>query len=271
MCRILLVFVLELKESPTAHERKAGIMPTTNVIMELDYHGIGQGEASETLELQAEVIVELNDGIVSHEGFIGSAKVAIGRILNTMFSNGLAIAAYAPIDGTNEAGQSRDWTDGRETELSAFVKSTLPDVHTKKVSDWRKMARDFDSLEAREVDTDSFAPSAFLTLLSDADMDIFADVVKAVASENDGTVTAKDFVKAGREAGIVKAKANDDRVNVKVSKSDIPRQPVLVPLNTILPALRDAKKDGTTFTKTQRNLMVTVSELLKDLFDEAIA
>ena len=241
-------------------------MPTTNVIMELDYHGIGQGEASETLELQAEVIVELNDGIVSHEGFIGSAKVAIGRILNTMFSNGLAIAAYAPIDGTNEAGQSRDWTDGRETELSAFTKAVLPNVTSAKVSDWRKMAFTFDSLEDHDVSTDGFAPSAFLSLLKGADLEVFADTVQGIADDNEGKVIAKDFVAAGRAAGIV---AKDTTApKVKVSKTDEPRQAVMVPTNALIVAVRDALKNGTGFTKTQRGLFGTLADSLNELAGE---
>ena len=132
-------------------------MTTQNIIMLADYEGVPQQEASATLAVQGELLLGWDTAIAAGE----SKKVEVGRVLNAIYSNGLAIAAAHDIDS-----KERKWTeDGRRTTVSKFAALYLPTVGTKKVSDWRKMAREFDTLEGADIDTSKFAPAAFLTLL----------------------------------------------------------------------------------------------------------
>lgn len=231
-------------------------MSTLTHKMLADYNGIAQTEAVEMLDLQSVIIVDAEAGI-------SRSKLVIGRILNEMEANGLTVAAAADIDG-----DARDWSDdGRSTALSTYVKHVLPNVTSNKVSDWRKMAHDFDTLEDAGVDTSEFAVSAFLALQSDADSTTFVETVTAVADANEGKVTAGDFVDAGREAGIV-AEGRGSKTKVTVSKADAPRIGVLTPANALLVAARDAVEAGVTFTKAQRKMLAEVSELTGTLSDE---
>ena len=229
---------------------------TETVSLDETYMDISQEEAGDLLADQGALMLAWDIAIANGE----SKKIEVGRCLNTIHENGLAVAAGATIDSGD-----RSWSqDGRKTTVSAFAEKYLPTVGTKKVSDWRKMARTFDSLEEQEVNTTKFAPSAFLALLADADVAEFVAVVQQVADEHDGTVTAAEFVKAGRKAGIV-AQPPERTPAPKLSDLETSRQPVMAPLALLIPALKDAIANGVGFNKTQRGAFATAQELLAEL------
>ena len=228
-------------------------MTSTSTMLK-DYNGIAQSEALPVLEAKGAEVFDL-------DVTMGAAKVTIGRILNDIAANGLAIAAYDDIE-SDDAKSKRTWTPkGRETSVSRFRDEYLPNTDRRKVSDWRKMATDFDTLEAAGVPTDGFAPSAFLALDTKADDDTFVTTVKDAVKANDGTLTAKQFVEAGREAGIVPA-ARGSKTKTKVTGVAAKRMPVIEPANKLLVAARDAIESGQGFTKGQREMFADLADLL---------
>ena len=96
----------------------------------------------------------------------------------------------------------------------------------------------------------------------------FVDTVRDIAETHDGTVTAAEFAKAGRLAGIV-AQPTKKATVPEVSKTETPRQPVMIAFNAILPAVRDAIELEVTFTKTQRKNFAGLADLLITLAGDA--
>jgi len=133
------------------------------------------------------------------------SKRKIGAALNMLASTGLAMAAEYSIDSGK-----RDWSaaaegseDKRTTAVSRYVADNFPTLTRGQVSEYRKIARDFDSLEEQEVDTSGFADSAFKALRSDATAEDFAQVVSDMLDAEEPNLTAAAFIEAGRAAGIV--------------------------------------------------------------------
>ena len=96
----------------------------------------------------------------------------------------------------------------------------------------------------------------------------FVDTVRDIAMANEGTVTAAEFAKAGRLAGIV-AQPTKKATVPEVSKTETPRQPVMIAFNAILPAVRDAIELEVNFTKTQRKNFAGLADLLITLAGDA--
>jgi hypothetical protein len=157
--------------------------------------------------------------------------VKVGRMFNEIATSGVAVAAANTIDSGK-----RDFTedDARGTALSAvYVKW---DIDRRRVSDWRKLARQHDELSAANIDPSQFKEQTFKSVVDGTTAEDFTAVVASALAaaakdkkNKSNKVTAKDFKEAAVAAGI----ANP-------SKGGGKKPAVTVTVDTLTAAINDA-------------------------------
>jgi len=218
----------------------------------LTYRDETQETAAAALHQETLTIRSLARTVRDADSKSATAGLDIGRHLNLVADSGMAVAAANTLDGGK-----RDWTDGRTTEVSAYIKVALSDakgnpiVNSARASEWRATARNIDGLTAGGVDITKVPTSAIKRIKSDAPLADVVTAVQAMVADADGEKVSVDaFKSAGIDAGIVRPPNNSGTVTT------VDPDPFATAISNAVKAIVDAGK----LSKAQREQVTGMVE-----------
>jgi hypothetical protein len=181
--------------------------------------------------------------------------VKVGRWFNEIATSGVAVAAANTIDSGK-----RDFNegDGRGTALSAVY--TKWNIDRRRVSDWRKVARQHDEMLAADIDPSQFKEQTFASVLDGTTADDFTAVVASALAaatkdkkNKSNKVTAKDFKNAAVAAGIANPSTSGSKTKVTTTVDAL-----VAAINNANNEMAAAIESGRKLNKTERGQVDTL-------------